>query len=187
MAATIPDVSLNNGVEMPILGFGVYQIPDHETQGAVESALEAGYRQLDTAASYGNEEAVGRAIKASGIAREDVFVTTKLWIQGPGGEAKATQAFEKSLERLGLGHVDLYLIHQPLGDYYASWRAMEQIYAERPLHQPAARRDRRCPWEVRRPGRSPLAHAARHRRHPQVRAPRAHGREHRRLRLHPHR
>lgn len=130
MAATTPNVTLNNGVEMPILGFGVFQIPDDETQAAVESALDAGYRHLDTAAPYGNEEAVGRAFKASGLGRDEVFITTKLWIQGPGGEAKAAGAFDKSLERLGLDHVDLYLIHQPLGDYYSSWRAMEQIYAD---------------------------------------------------------
>lgn len=126
------NVTLNNGVEMPILGFGVYQIPDDETQVAVESALAAGYRHLDTAASYGNERAVGAAIRASGIARDDVFVTTKLWIQhGPTGNVQdmARRAFDQSLERLGLDRVDLYLIHQPLGDYYAEWRAMQEIHA----------------------------------------------------------
>jgi 2,5-diketo-D-gluconate reductase A len=124
------NVTLNNGVEMPILGFGVYQIPADETQAAVESALGAGYRHVDTAAAYGNEDAVGAAIKTSGIARDELFVTTKLWIQhAPTGsvEDNARRAFEGSLERLGLDHVDLYLIHQPLGDYYSEWRAMQQI------------------------------------------------------------
>lgn len=127
------NVTLNNGVEMPILGFGVYQIPPDETQAAVEAALAAGYRHLDTAAAYGNEEAVGAAIKASGIARDDLFVTTKLWIQhDPAGhvEEKAKAAFDASLDRLGLDHLDLYLIHQPLGDYYAEWRAMQQLHRD---------------------------------------------------------
>jgi 2,5-diketo-D-gluconate reductase A len=124
------NVTLNNGVEMPILGFGVYQIPADETQAAVESALEVGYRHVDTAAAYGNEDAVGAAIKASGIARDELFVTTKLWIQhAPTGrvEDKTKRAFDASLQRLGLDHVDLYLIHQPLGDYYSEWRGMQQI------------------------------------------------------------
>ncbi len=125
----IPTVTLNNTVEMPILGFGVYQIPPEDTEHAVATALEVGYRLIDTAAAYGNEEAVGRAIAASGIARDEIFVTTKLWIQWP-GEAIARAAFERSLERLGLDHVDLYLIHQPFGDYYSAWRAMEQLTAE---------------------------------------------------------
>lgn len=126
-------VTLNNGVEMPILGFGVFQIPDDQTQAAVEAALAAGYRHLDTAASYLNEEAVGAAIKASGIGREDLWVTTKLWIQhNPSGsvEDDTRRAFEKSLTRLGLDYLDLYLIHQPLGDYYSEWRAMQAIYGE---------------------------------------------------------
>jgi 2,5-diketo-D-gluconate reductase A len=127
------NVTLNNGVEMPILGFGVFQIPEDETQPAVEAALATGYRHLDTAASYGNEEAVGAAIKASGIAREELFVTTKLWIQhAPTGsvEEDTKVAFENSLRRLGLDYVDLYLIHQPLGDYYSEWRAMQKINKE---------------------------------------------------------
>lgn len=126
---TIPTVTLNNSVEMPILGFGVFQIPPDETEQAVATALEVGYRLIDTAASYQNEQAVGRAIRASGIARDEIFVTTKLWIQRP-GEAIARAAFQRSLDRLGLDHVDLYLIHQPLSDYYSAWRAMEQLYAE---------------------------------------------------------
>ena len=124
------NVTLNNGVQMPILGFGVYQIPDVETQAAVEAALAAGYRHLDTAASYGNEEAVGAAIKASGIARADLFVTTKLWIQhAPEGsvEEDTRRSFGESLRRLGLDYIDLYLIHQPLGDYYSEWRAMQKL------------------------------------------------------------
>lgn len=127
------NVTLNNGVQMPIIGFGVYQIPDDQTQAAVEAALEVGYRHLDTAASYGNEEAVGAAIKASGIAREDLFVTTKLWIQhAPTGsvEDDTKRSFENSLRRLGLDYLDLYLIHQPLGDYFSEWRAMQQIHRD---------------------------------------------------------
>jgi 2,5-diketo-D-gluconate reductase A len=129
MTTNVPTVTLNNGVEMPILGFGVYQIPPEETEPAVATALEVGYRLIDTAASYDNEEAVGRAVRSSGIPRDEVFVTTKLWIQNP-GESNARAAFERSLERLGLDHVDLYLIHQPLGDYYSFWRAMEQLHAD---------------------------------------------------------
>ena len=123
-------VTLNNGVEMPIIGFGVYQIPADETEQAVADALAVGYRHIDTAAAYGNEEAVGRAIAASGIPRDELFVTTKLWIQPSGDESRTTQAFAASLERLGLDHVDLYLIHQPLGDYYGEWRAMEALHRE---------------------------------------------------------
>ena len=125
--ASVPSLTLNNGVEMPILGFGVFQIPAEETEQTVLDALEAGYRALDTAASYGNEEAVGRAIASSGIPRGELFVTTKLWIQQQPGEEGARRAFEASLQRLGLDYVDLYLIHQPLGDYYSSWRAMQTI------------------------------------------------------------
>ena len=124
-----PKVTLNNGVEMPIVGFGVFQIPPDETEKAVDTALEVGYRHFDTAASYNNEGAVGRAVANSGIPRSELFITTKLWIQNP-GEANVNAAFERSLERLGLDHVDLYLIHQPLGDYYSFWRAMEQLIAD---------------------------------------------------------
>jgi 2,5-diketo-D-gluconate reductase A len=126
-------VTLNNGVQMPILGFGVFQIPDDETQAAVEAALATGYRHLDTAASYGNEEAVGAAIKASGIPRDELFITTKLWIQhAPTGSVQVDtrRAFENSLGRLGLEHLDLYLIHQPLGDYYSEWRTMQDLHKE---------------------------------------------------------
>src|SRR5215218_6079935 len=119
-------VTLNNSVEMPTLGFGVYQIPPEATEEAVTHALAAGYRHVDTAAAYQNEEAVGRAIRASGIPREDLFVTTKLWIQDAGEEG-ARRAFETSLQRLGVDYLDLYLIHQPFGDYYGSWRAMEAL------------------------------------------------------------
>jgi 2,5-diketo-D-gluconate reductase A len=123
-------VTLNNSVEMPILGFGVFQIPDAETEKAVAEALEVGYRSIDTAAAYQNEAAVGRAIAASGIPRDELFITTKLWVQDAGDEANTHRAFDKSLERLGLDYLDLYLIHQPFGDYYSEWRAMEKIYAE---------------------------------------------------------
>jgi 2,5-diketo-D-gluconate reductase A len=111
-----------------VLGFGVYQIPAEETEQAVIDALAAGYRLLDTAESHGNEEAVGRAIGLSGVPRDELFVTTKLWIHS--GEEAAERAFAKSLERLGLDYVDLYLIHQPLGDYYGAWRAMEELNRE---------------------------------------------------------
>ena len=126
-------VTLNNGVEMPILGFGVFQIPEEETQTAVEAALAAGYRHLDTAASYGNEAAVGAAIKASGIAREELFITTKLWIQhAPTGSVyeDSKRSFDNSLHRLGVDYLDLYLIHQPFGDYYSEWRAMQDLNKE---------------------------------------------------------
>ncbi|MHB0928380.1 MAG: aldo/keto reductase [Candidatus Nanopelagicales bacterium] len=126
MTVQVPNVTLNNGVEMPILGFGVFQIPDDQTERCVLDALEAGYRHLDTAASYMNEAAVGRAIAASGIARNELFVTTKLWVSDA-GEAKAKVGFEKSLELLGLDYLDLFLIHQPYGDVYGSWRAMQDI------------------------------------------------------------
>ncbi|MCB8902068.1 MULTISPECIES: aldo/keto reductase [unclassified Streptomyces] len=123
-------VTLNNGVEMPILGFGVYQIPPEDTERAVTEALAAGYRLLDTAAAYGNEEAVGRAIKNSGIPREDLFVTTKLWVQDAPAEQNTRRAFDTSLAKLGLDHVDLYLMHQPFGDVYGQWRAMEALNRE---------------------------------------------------------
>lgn len=126
----VPTVTLNNGVQMPIIGFGVFQIPAEGTQQAVEQALAAGYRHLDTAASYGNEEAVGRAIKASGVPRDELFVTTKLWIQANPGEDVVKRAFDGSLQRLGLDQLDLYLIHQPLGDYYSAWRAMQDLHRE---------------------------------------------------------
>ncbi|MCD9153032.1 aldo/keto reductase [Aeromicrobium duanguangcaii] len=126
----VPNVTLDNGVEMPQLGFGVFQIPPEDTQRVVADALAAGYRHLDTAAAYANEEAVGRAIAASGIPREDLFVTTKLWIQQRSGEDVVKAAFEGSMERLGLERLDLYLIHQPFGDYYSAWRAMQDLYRE---------------------------------------------------------
>lgn len=123
-------VILNNGLAMPILGFGVYQIPDpEECERSVFDALQTGYRLIDTAAAYLNEEAVGKAIKRSGIAREEVFVTTKLWVQDAGYDS-TKQAFERSLRRLQLDYLDLYLIHQPLGDVYGAWRAMEELYRD---------------------------------------------------------
>lgn len=123
-------VILNNGIEMPTLGFGVFQIPDaNECDESVHEAIKAGYRLIDTAASYLNEEAVGRAIKRSGIAREELFITTKLWVQDTGYE-RTKRAFERSLTRLQLDYLDLYLIHQPFGDVHGSWRAMEELYRE---------------------------------------------------------
>ncbi|OKI25614.1 aldo/keto reductase [Streptomyces sp. CB03911] len=123
-------VTLNNGVQMPILGFGVYQIPADKTEQAVTDALAAGYRLLDTAAAYGNEEAVGHAIKNSGIPHEELFVTTKLWVQDAPAEDNSRRALEISLAKLGLDHVDLYLMHQPYGDVYGQWRAMEAANRE---------------------------------------------------------
>jgi diketogulonate reductase-like aldo/keto reductase len=121
-------VVLNNGVEMPVLGFGVFQIADPaECERSVRDALDVGYRLLDTAASYGNEESVGNAIRASGVRREELFVTTKLWIADTGYE-KTKAAFDRSMKRLGLDYLDLYLIHQPYGDVYGAWRAMEELY-----------------------------------------------------------
>jgi len=123
-------LTLNNGARMPILGFGVFQIADSgECVRCVLDALQTGYRLIDTAASYLNEGAVGSAIKQSGIAREELFVTTKLWVQDAGYE-KTRKALERSLSRLALEYVDLYLIHQPFGDVYGSWRAMEELYHE---------------------------------------------------------
>lgn len=123
-------VTLNNGVKMPILGFGVFQIPDpKECEEIVYQAITHGYRLIDTAASYGNEEAVGKAIKRSGVDRKELFITTKLWITDATYEGTKA-AFQKSLDRLGLDYLDLYLIHQPLNDVYGSWRAMEELYKE---------------------------------------------------------
>ena len=128
--STVPTVRLNNGVEMPILGFGVFQIPDaEECERCVVDAIGAGYRLIDTAAAYGNEAAVGAAIQRSGVAREELFITTKLWIQDTGYE-RTRQAFERSMQRLQLEYLDLYLIHQPFGDVYGAWRAMEELYRE---------------------------------------------------------
>jgi diketogulonate reductase-like aldo/keto reductase len=124
------NIKLNNGVEMPILGFGVYQIADAaECEQSVLDAIEVGYRSIDTAAAYGNEQAVGNAIKKSGVAREELFITTKLWVADASYD-KAKNAFETSLKKLQLDYLDLYLIHQPYGDVYGAWRAMEELYAE---------------------------------------------------------
>lgn len=121
-------VILNNGVEMPVLGFGVFQVPDlAECEKVVIDAIETGYRLIDTAASYENEVAVGNAIKKSGVPREELFITTKLWIQDAGYE-NTLKAFEKSLNKLQLEYLDLYLIHQPYGDIFGSWRAMQELY-----------------------------------------------------------
>ncbi|MDH4291948.1 MAG: aldo/keto reductase [Dehalococcoidia bacterium] len=123
-------VKLNNGVEIPILGFGVFQITDSaECERSVVDAIQAGYSHIDTAVSYQNEEAVGRGIKQSGVAREKLFITTKLWIQRNGYE-DTLRAFENSLKRLQLDYIDLYLIHQPCGDVYGEWRAMEELYQQ---------------------------------------------------------
>src|SRR5512136_2326537 len=120
-------VTLNNGVKVPILGFGVFQITDPaECERSVVNAIKTGYSHIDTAASYRNEEAVGRGIQQSGVARDKLFITTKLWIQRDGYEG-TLKAFERSLKRLQLDYIDLYLIHQPFGDVYGEWRAMEEL------------------------------------------------------------
>lgn len=123
-------VKLNNGVQMPLLGFGVFQIADaEECERSVSEAIQTGYRLIDTAAAYGNEEAVGRAIQRGGVPREELFVTTKLWISDAGYES-ARKAFERSMQRLQLDYLDLYLIHQPFGDVHGAWRAMEELHRE---------------------------------------------------------
>jgi diketogulonate reductase-like aldo/keto reductase len=124
----VPTVTLNNGIEMPALGFGVFQVPDPaECERSVRDAIDVGYRLLDTAASYGNEEAVGAAIRNHGIDRAELFVTTKLWVQDASYEGAKT-AFERSMNKLQLDYLDLYLIHQPYGDVYGAWRAMEELH-----------------------------------------------------------
>ncbi|MFH6959155.1 aldo/keto reductase [Flavobacterium aquidurense] len=124
------NIKLNNGVEIPILGFGVFQMQDMaECEQAVVDAIKTGYRLIDTAASYMNEEAVGKGIKRSGIAREELFITTKLWVSDAGYQ-NTKIAFQKSLDLLQLDYLDLYLIHQPYGDIYGSWRAMQELYEE---------------------------------------------------------
>jgi len=124
-------VVLNSGIEMPILGFGVFQVTDtEECERSILEAIQTGYRLIDTAAAYGNEESVGKAIERSGVPREEVFVTTKLWIEDAGYES-AKKAFERSLKKQRLEYLDLYLIHQPFGDVYGAWRAMEELYRER--------------------------------------------------------
>ena len=123
------EVRLNNGVMMPAIGFGVFQIPAHETERAVIDALEVGYRMIDTAASYFNEQQVGDAVRHSGLKREDLFITTKLWVQDYEYE-DALRAFDKSMRLLGLDYLDLWLLHKPYGNYYAAWRAAERLYRE---------------------------------------------------------
>lgn len=123
------EVRLNNGIMMPAIGFGVYQIPDKETERIVSDALETGYRMIDTAASYFNEEQVGNAIRRSGLRREELFITTKLWVQDYEYE-DALRAFDLSMKKLDLDYLDLYLMHKPYGNYYAAWRAMERLYRE---------------------------------------------------------
>ncbi|MGI6232204.1 MAG: aldo/keto reductase [Prevotella sp.] len=123
------EVRLNNGVMMPAIGFGVYQVPQADTERIVSDALEVGYRMIDTASSYMNEEGVGNAIRNSGLKREDLFITTKLWVQDYEYE-DALKSFDLSLKKLGLDYVDLYLLHKPYGNYYAAWRACEKLYKE---------------------------------------------------------
>lgn len=123
-------VTLNNGIKMPQLGFGVFQIPDgKDTEQAVSDALEVGYRSIDTAAAYANEESVGRAVAASGIPRDEIFITTKLWVNDVDYE-DAKRGFDASLKKLGVDYIDLYLIHQPINDIFGAWRAMEELYEQ---------------------------------------------------------
>jgi len=125
----IPTVTLNNGNTMPILGFGVFQMSNEEAETSVLAAIKAGYRSIDTATMYRNEEAVGRAIKRSGVPREELFITSKLWISDA-SEEKAKAAVQLSLDKLGLEYIDLYLVHQPFGDVYGAWRGLETMYDE---------------------------------------------------------
>jgi len=130
MISAVPRVRLNNGVRMPLLGFGVFQVADlAECERAVTDALSVGYRLFDTAASYGNEGAVGNALKRSGLPREEIFITTKVWINDAGYD-KTLRAFERSMKRLQIDTLDLYLIHQPIGDVFGTWRAMEELYRD---------------------------------------------------------
>lgn len=123
------EVCLNNGVHMPAIGFGVYQIPNSETEEAVTNALEVGYRLIDTAASYFNEREVGQAVRQSSLKREEIFITSKLWVQDYEYE-DALRAFDRSLTNLGVDYIDLYLLHKPYGNYYAAWRALEKLHKE---------------------------------------------------------
>ena len=123
----IPDVQLSNGIAMPLLGFGVFQMSNEEAEESVVSAIQAGYRLIDTATSYGNEVAVGRAIKKSGVPREELFITSKLWI-ADASEEKAKAAVQRSFDKLGLDYIDLYLLHQPYGDVFGAWRGLEAMY-----------------------------------------------------------
>ena len=135
MTTAIPTITLNNGVEMPQVGFGVFQVPNEETTAAVSAALKAGYRSVDTAAIYGNEEGVGKALAQSGIAREDLFIASKIWIADMGYE-QTLEAFDASLERLGLEYLDLFLIHWPASEkglYVDTWKALEQLYADKKI------------------------------------------------------
>lgn len=135
MTTVIPSLTLNNGVDMPQVGFGVFQVPNEETATAVAAALKAGYRSIDTAAVYGNEEGVGKALAESGVAREELFITSKLWIADLGYE-QTLKAFDESLGRLGLDYLDLYLIHWPAPArdlYIDSWKALEKLYAEKKI------------------------------------------------------
>ncbi len=122
-------VTLNNEIKMPMLGYGVYQVTNDECERCVLDALDAGYRSIDTAQAYGNEEAVGRAIRNSGVKRDDIFLTTKVWVSN-GGYENAKKSIEGSLKKLDTEYIDLLLIHQPFNDYYGTWRAMEEAYKE---------------------------------------------------------
>lgn len=124
------EISLKNKMKLPALGFGTFQIPPDQCEIAVRQALEAGYRLIDTAWSYQNEKAVGRAIRESGIPRDEIFVTTKVYMMGADGYAYTKKAFEEALQRLGLDYIDMYMIHMPFADYYGAWRAMEELYKQ---------------------------------------------------------
>ena len=243
---SVPTITLNNGINIPQIGYGVFQTPPEETERAVLEAFEVGYRHVDTAQAYRNEKGVGAAVAASGLPREDVFVTTKVWISNAGDE-RAARSINGSLHRLGTDHIDLLLVHQPFGDYYGTYRAMEEALAagkvraigvsdllprplrgpgaarrgapgrqpdgdprlqpagrhphlvrrvrhcpgvlgpagpgpQQHLHPPGAQRHRREVRQDRRPGGASLPHPAGRHRHPQVRAPRAHGHQPRRHR-----
>ena len=123
-------VTLNNGIKMPILGYGVYQVSNEECERCVLDAISVGYRSIDTAQAYGNEEAVGNAVKKCGVARDELFITTKVWVQDAKSEETAYEAVKSSLAKLDMSYVDLILLHQPMGDYFAAYRGIEKAYKE---------------------------------------------------------
>ena len=184
--------SLSNGVELPMIGYGTFQIKDAaQCEQCVSEALEAGYRLFDTAASYENEVAIGRALRGSRVPRDALFITTKLWVQDAGYDG-TLKAFDSSLKQLGLDYIDLYLLHQPMGDYIGAYRAMEEAYKEgklkaigvslcrgqpRHLHPPRADQDRSEVRQERRTGGPAVERPAGRHRHPQVRPQGAHGAE----------
>ena len=141
--------TLNNGVQIPVLGFGVFQIPPAETAQAVAEAIKAGYRHIDTAQAYMNEAEVGQGVKQSGVAREEIFITSKVWVENYGYEA-AKGSLDRTLSRLDCGHIDLMLLHQPFNDIYGAWRALEEYGRQNPRYRREQLHRRPChrPWHL---------------------------------------